>query len=225
MIVAHLVPAFVVAMSLSELGSMLINDGVDARDKRRREDNFSCKDPAILCILVGLLLDMMRVKESNFGRGKNQPLHVNCEWLVGVCLRDPETILEVSIGIVSGARRSEFGQCYNLLFDHWQFLAVVAGDFPETDTVYNAIRAGYRLFDGMSILLQKSLYLTWIGLRLQAGQGVKPASPIYSSPLSCGILSMSKRVESIARKQVGIVRSGVLLTSSTLTLSHHPRIR
>ena len=63
MIVAHLVPAFVVAMSLSELGSMLINNGVGARDKRRREDNFSCKDPAIFCILDGLLLDMI-VKES-----------------------------------------------------------------------------------------------------------------------------------------------------------------
>jgi hypothetical protein len=42
---------------------MLINDGVGARDKRRREDNFSCKDPTILCILDGLLFDMMIVRE------------------------------------------------------------------------------------------------------------------------------------------------------------------
>ena len=49
---------------------MLINDGVGARDKRRREDNFSCKDSAILCILDGFLLDMMIVKESKLDCGK-----------------------------------------------------------------------------------------------------------------------------------------------------------
>ena len=49
-------------MLLSELGSISINDGVGARDKRRREENFPCKEPAILrmgLFLDGLSLDMM----------------------------------------------------------------------------------------------------------------------------------------------------------------------
>ena len=48
-------------MLLSELGSIPINDDLGARDKRRREDNFPCKEPAILrmgLFLDGLSLDM-----------------------------------------------------------------------------------------------------------------------------------------------------------------------
>ena len=37
---------------LSELESMSIDDGVGAGDKRRREDNFPLKDPAILLMRV-----------------------------------------------------------------------------------------------------------------------------------------------------------------------------
>jgi hypothetical protein len=51
-------------MLLSELGSISINDGVGARDKRRREDNFRCKEPAILRMGLfsdGLSLDMMMI--------------------------------------------------------------------------------------------------------------------------------------------------------------------
>ena len=56
-------------MLLSELGSISINDGVGARDKRRREDNFPCKEPFILrmgLFLDGLSFDMMMmiVKED-----------------------------------------------------------------------------------------------------------------------------------------------------------------
>jgi hypothetical protein len=40
-------------MLLSEFGSISINDGVGARDKK------SCKNPAILRIVDGLSLDMM----------------------------------------------------------------------------------------------------------------------------------------------------------------------
>jgi hypothetical protein len=49
-------------MLLSELRSISIDDDVGARDERRREDNFPCKEPAILrmgLFLDDLLLDMM----------------------------------------------------------------------------------------------------------------------------------------------------------------------
>ena len=70
----HLVPAaLVVAMSLSDLRSTSIKDGVGARDKRRREDNFPCKDLAILrmgLFLGGLSLDTMIVKEQDWTVGR-----------------------------------------------------------------------------------------------------------------------------------------------------------
>ena len=66
-LVTHLVPALVVAMSLSELGSTSIDNGMGARDKRRRDDNFPGKDPAILrmdLFLDDLSVDMMIVKDK-----------------------------------------------------------------------------------------------------------------------------------------------------------------
>jgi hypothetical protein len=61
-------------MSLSDLGSTSIKEGVGARDKRRREDNFLCKDLAIL--RIGLFSDrlsldmMMIVKEQDWTVGR-----------------------------------------------------------------------------------------------------------------------------------------------------------
>ena len=59
-------------MLLSELESIPINNGVGARDKRRREDNFSCKEPAILrmgLFLDGLSLDMMMIVKEDLTVG------------------------------------------------------------------------------------------------------------------------------------------------------------
>jgi hypothetical protein len=60
-------------MLLSELESISINDGVGARDKRRREDNFPCKEPAILrmgLFLDGLSLDMMMIVKEDLTVGR-----------------------------------------------------------------------------------------------------------------------------------------------------------
>ena len=66
----HLVSAFGVAIGLSELESMSIDNGVGARDKLRREESCLFKDLAILpmgLFLDGLSLDMMiTVKRTRF---------------------------------------------------------------------------------------------------------------------------------------------------------------
>jgi hypothetical protein len=59
----------------SELGLILINDGVGARDERRREDNFPCKEPAILrmgLFLDGLSLDMMMIIVKEGGKSRRR---------------------------------------------------------------------------------------------------------------------------------------------------------
>jgi hypothetical protein len=53
-------------MLLSELGSISINDGVGARDKRRE----SCKGLAVLRFLDGLSLDMMMIVKEDLTVGR-----------------------------------------------------------------------------------------------------------------------------------------------------------
>ena len=51
-------------VGLSELKSISIDDGVGARDKWRREDNFPLKDPAILrmrLVSEGFSLNMLKL--------------------------------------------------------------------------------------------------------------------------------------------------------------------
>jgi hypothetical protein len=60
-------------MLLSELGSISINDGMGVRDKRRREENFPCKEPAILrmgLFLDDLSLDMMIIVKEDLTVGR-----------------------------------------------------------------------------------------------------------------------------------------------------------
>ena len=65
-LVTHLV-------GLSELESISIDDGVGARDKWRREDNFPLREPATLRmrLVCGLLLDMMIVRRE----GRSEALY------------------------------------------------------------------------------------------------------------------------------------------------------
>ena len=55
------------SVRLSDLESMLIDDGVDTRDKWRREDNFPLKDSASLRMRDDLSLDMMTVRSESGG--------------------------------------------------------------------------------------------------------------------------------------------------------------
>jgi hypothetical protein len=63
-------------MLLSELGSISIDGDVGARDERRREENFPCKEPAILrmeFLLNGLSLDMMMIVKEDLSVRRANP--------------------------------------------------------------------------------------------------------------------------------------------------------